>query len=57
MYYDYSFTVESADEIKTVQVEAVYGLADARRLLREKYPYEQWRIINIAAVPELPIES
>ena len=57
MYYDYSFTVESEDEIKTVQVEAVYGLGDAREVLRQKYPYEQWRIINIAAVPELPIES
>ena len=52
MYYDYSFTIESEDEIKTVQVEAVYGLADARLLLREKYPFDQWRIINVAAVPE-----
>ena len=50
-YNDFSVTIESVDEIRTVTIQCVYGLADAREILREKYPFDQWRIINIAAMP------
>ena len=51
MHNDFTITIESKDEIIIVEIECVHGLADAREILREKYPFDEWRIVNIAAVP------
>ena len=51
MRNDFTITIESKDEIIIVEIGRVEGLTDACRVLRQKYPFDQWRIINVAAVP------
>lgn len=50
--YAYTVVIESEDQILTVHIDQVCGLAHARDVLRKKYPFNQWRIVNIAAVHE-----
>ena len=45
---DYRFTIESEQKIKTVAITSVDGVAHARDILRAKYKFSSWRIVNIA---------
>ena len=46
----YSIVIESRDGIKTVKILDVDGVAHAISVLRDKYSFDQWRVVNIAAV-------
>ena len=44
----YRFTIESEAALHTVTVKNVESLERAAKVLRVTFPYEQWRIVNIA---------
>ena len=44
----YRFTIESPDALHTVNVKNVASLERAVKVLRVTFPYDQWRIVNIA---------
>ena len=46
----YEVTIESENDLKSVSISKVSGLDHARLILRQKYPFKEWRIVNIAAV-------
>ena len=49
---NYRILIESAHEIKYVQVRDVEGVKRALMLLREKYSFEDWRVVNMALTSE-----
>ena len=46
----FTFTIESRDSIQSVKVRKTDGLRHARMILRKKYSFDEWRIVNIAAL-------
>jgi len=44
----YRFILESEDKIQKINVNDVKNLQHARKFVRQYFPFEQWRIINIA---------
>ena len=50
----YSIVIESRDGIKTVDIVDVDGVAHAMSVLRDKYSFDEWRVVNIAAVAMSP---
>ena len=53
----YTVIVESRDRIKTVEILDVDGLEHAIDTLREKYSFDEWRIVNIASTPVSPCQK
>ena len=50
----YRFTLESKDNIQYVNINSVEGVAHAVTLVRKHFPFEEWRIINIAEQTRQP---
>ena len=50
----YQFTVESKDRMRLVKIDHAKGLEHACAVLREHFPFERWRIVNIAET--LPVD-
>lgn len=50
----YRFTLESESEIHFVNVNDSKGLVHARRIVRKHFPFDDWRIINIAEQTRQP---
>ena len=48
----FQFTLESRKGVKDVKVQRTDGLGHACMILREKYSFEEYRIINVAALPD-----
>ena len=46
----FTFTIESRDSIQSVKVHKTDGLRHTRMILRKKYSFDEWRIVNIAAL-------
>ena len=46
----YRFTLESEDDMKSVKIDGAGGLRSAQKVMREMFPFERWRIVNIAEV-------
>lgn len=46
----FNVVIESLDGIKTVEIVDVDGVAHAISVLRDKYSFDEWRVVNIAAV-------
>lgn len=44
----YRFTIESEHGFHTVNVQDVKSLNDAQKVLRKTFPFDRWRIVNIA---------
>ena len=50
----YSIVYESRDGIKTVEILDVDSVAHGMSVLRNKYSFDEWRVVNIAAVAMSP---
>ena len=46
----YRFTIESKDDMKVVKIDGAAGLRSAQQAMRDLFPFERWRIVNIAEV-------
>ena len=44
----YRFLLESQERLQTVNVDCSKSIEYATRKMREHFPYEEWRIVNIA---------
>ena len=53
----YRIIVESADELRTVNIRMCTGIDHARLILRQKYPFKDWRIVNMAEMPDIPADE
>ncbi len=43
----YSIVLESEDALKTIDVKAVQDQEQALKIARKRYPFEQWRVIQL----------
>ena len=50
----YQFTIEEKDRIRLVKVDDAKSLEHAFKVLRKHFPFDQWRIVNIAET--LPLD-
>ena len=53
----YRFLVETADDFRAITISRATGIDHARMILRQKYPFKDWRIVNIAEMPDIPIDE
>ena len=50
----FEILIESESGSKTIKVTEVDGPRHALQVLREKYPFRCWRVINMAAIAGAP---
>ena len=48
----FTFTIESRVGVKDVEVRHTDGVGHACLILRKKYGFDDWRIVNVAALPD-----
>ena len=53
----FNVLIESRDELKTVRVFDCEGIGHAREVLRKKYSFDEWRIVNIAERSGIPADE
>ena len=53
----YKFVIEAAHDFRTITIKNVTGIDHARLIVRQKYPFKDWRIVNIAELPDMPADE
>ena len=53
----YRILIETVHDFRAITISRATGIDHARLILRQKYPFKDWRIVNIAEMPDIPIDE
>ena len=53
----YRILIETVDDFRAITIGKATGIDHAWLILRQKYPFKDWRIVNIAEMPDIPVDE